>query len=455
MRMSTIAAIATPNASGGIGVIRISGDDAIAVADRVFKSVSGKKLSEINGYSALFGHIYDESDLIDEAVVLIFRAPKSYTGEDVAEISCHGGMYVTGRVLRAVLSHGATPAEPGEFTKRAFLNGKMDLAEAESVMNIISAHGKQALDAAMTTLDGKLSGRIKNIAADLANASAGIAVWTDDPDEDVPAAHEENVRMVIENAISQLQELINNFDCGRAVTEGISAAISGRPNVGKSTLMNLLTGFDRSIVTDVAGTTRDIVEETVRLGEIVLRLADTAGIHDSDDKVESIGIELSLKKIDTAQFVIAVFDGSEELNSNDITLLEKCKEKKAVAVINKTDLPVKTNIETIKDYIKDIVFVSASNGNGADELRSAAEKILGTNEIDASSGILSNERQRNCCVDALKSLNEALDGMDMGITLDAVNVSMDYAIEKLLELTGEKARDVVVNEVFSKFCVGK
>lgn len=455
MRMSTIAAIATPNASGGIGVIRISGDDAIAVADRVFKSVSGKKLSEINGYSALFGHIYDESDLIDEAVVLIFRAPKSYTGEDVAEISCHGGMYVTSRVLRAVLSHGATPAEAGEFTKRAFLNGKMDLAEAESVMNIISAHGKQALDAAMTTLDGKLSGQIKSIAADLANASAGIAVWTDDPDEDVPAAHEENVRMVIENAISQLQRLINNFDCGRAVTEGISAAICGRPNVGKSTLMNLLTGFDRSIVTDVAGTTRDIVEETVRLGDIVLRLADTAGIHDSEDKVESIGIELSLKKIDTAQFVIAVFDGSEELNSNDIMLLEKCKEKKAVAVINKTDLPVKTNIETIKNYIKDIVFVSASNGNGADELRSAAEKILGTNEIDASSGILSNERQRNCCVDALKSLNEALDGMDMGITLDAVNVSMDYAIEKLLELTGEKARDVVVNEVFSKFCVGK
>lgn len=455
MRMSTIAAIATPNASGGIGVIRISGDDAIAVADRVFKSVSGKKLSEINGYSALFGHIYDEGDLIDEAVVLIFRAPKSYTGEDVAEISCHGGMYVTSRVLRAVLSHGATPAEAGEFTKRAFLNGKMDLAEAESVMNIISAHGKQALDAAMTTLDGKLSGQIKSIAADLANASAGIAVWTDDPDEDVPAAHEENVRMVIENAISQLQRLINNFDCGRAVTEGISAAICGRPNVGKSTLMNLLTGFDRSIVTDVAGTTRDIVEETVRLGDIVLRLADTAGIHDSEDKVESIGIELSLKKIDTAQFVIAVFDGSEELNSNDIMLLEKCKEKKAVAVINKTDLPVKTNIETIKNYIKDIVFVSASNGNGADELRSAAEKILGTNEIDASSGILSNERQRNCCVDALKSLNEALDGMDMGITLDAVNVSMDYAIEKLLELTGEKARDVVVNEVFSKFCVGK
>lgn len=453
--MSTVAAIATPNSSGGIGVIRISGENAIDVADSVFKSVSGKKLADLNGYSALFGHIYDSGELIDEAVALIFRAPKSYTGENVAEISCHGGLYVTQRVLRAVLSNGAMPAEAGEFTKRAFLNGKIDLAKAESVMNIISAQGKQALDAALTTLDGKLSEKIKNIAANLTNISAGIAVWTDDPDEDVPTAHTENVEKIIRKSLSALNGLIKNFDNGRAVTDGISAAICGKPNVGKSTLMNILTGCDRSIVTDVAGTTRDVVEETVRIGDIVLRLADTAGIHESDDRVESIGIDRSLKKIDSAQFVIAVFDGSQELGENDFSILSKCKDKRALAVINKTDLPCLIDSEKIKEYIPDIVKISASEGSGIDEIRSAAEKILGTAEIDSSSGMLANERQRACCADAAASLNEALEGIQFGITLDAVNVSVDYAIEKLLELTGERARDAVVAEVFSKFCVGK
>ena len=453
--MSAIAAIATPNAPGGIGVIRISGENAVEIADSVFKSVSGRKLTELRGYSALFGHVYDSGTLIDECVALVFRAPKSYTGEDVAEISCHGGLYVTQRVLRAVLSHGAVPAEAGEFTKRAFLNGKIDLAEAESVMNIISAHGQQALDAALTTLDGKLSENIRAVASALTNISAAIAVWTDDPDEDVPTAHEENVREVLSSSMEKLNELIRNFDSGRAVTEGVSTAICGHPNVGKSTLMNLLTGFDRSIVTDVAGTTRDIVEETVRLGDLVLRLADTAGIHESDDLVESIGIERSLQKMDTAQLVLAVFDGSQPLTSDDMLLLEKCRNKRAAAIINKTDLAVQIDIQKIKESIEDTVMISAANGSGVEELKASLEKILGTARLDTSSGMLANERQYSCCVNAIDSLREATEGLDTGITLDAVNVSIDYAIEKLLELTGEKAREAVVNEVFSKFCVGK
>lgn len=453
--MSTIAAIATPNSSGGIGVIRISGEDAIAVADKVFRSVSGKKLCDIKGYTALFGHIHENDSVIDECVTLIFRAPKSYTGEDVAEISCHGGMYVTQRVLRAVLAAGATPAEPGEFTKRAFLNGKIDLAEAESIMNIISAQGQQALNAALNTLEGKLSNEINSIAAALTNVSAGIAVWTDDPDEDVPAAHEENVKEKVQSAYGKLTALLNRFDSGRAVTEGVNAAICGHPNVGKSTLMNLLTGFDRSIVTPVAGTTRDVIEETVRLGDIVLRLADTAGIHQSDDLVESIGIDRSIKKLQTSQLIIAVFDGSQEIGEDDISLLNECRNRRAVAIINKTDLEMQINVDTIREYIPDVVYLSAVKGDGINELKNVIEKILGTAELDTSSGILSNERQYACCQSAAESLREAVDGLDMGVTLDAVNVSIDYAIEKLLELTGEKAREAVVNEVFAKFCVGK
>ncbi len=453
--MSTIAAIATPNASGGIGVIRISGEDAISVADRVFRSVSAKKLSDIKGYTALFGHVCENDNIIDECVALVFRAPKSYTGEDVVEISCHGGMFVTQKVLRTVFANGAVPAEAGEFTKRAFLNGKIDLTQAESVMNIISAHGQQALNAATNTLDGKLSEKIAGVAAALTNVAAGIAVWTDDPDEDVPQAHEENVYEVIRNSLNELNKLIKNFDSGKAVTQGVSTAICGHPNVGKSTLMNQLAGYDKSIVTDIAGTTRDVVEETVRLGDIVLHLADTAGIHESDDIVESIGIDRTMKKLDSASLVLAVFDSSQPLDNNDIDLLEKCNGRKAVAIINKTDLGINTNIEKIKEYITDTVFISAANGDGIDELKTVIEKLLGTAEFDTSAGILANERQYACCTSAAESLNEALTGLETGVTLDAVNVSIDYATEKLLELTGEKAREAVVNEVFSKFCVGK
>ncbi len=336
--MSAIAAISTPNASGGIGVIRISGDDAICVADKVFVSLSGKKLREHKGYTASYGHVYDGDDKIDECVALVFRAPKSYTGEDVVEISCHGGMYVTQLVLRTVLKNGAEPASPGEFTKRAFLNGKIDLAEAESVMNIISANGRQALDAAVNTLEGRLSEKIRSITAELTSVSAAIAVWTDSPDEDIPQAHEDNVRRSILLAQTSLQKLIDDFDNGQAITEGVKTVICGHPNVGKSTLMNLLSGREMSIVTPIAGTTRDIVEETIRLGNIVLRLADTAGIRESDDEVESIGISRAYDKLRHAQLVLAVFDGSEPLTDEDMKLLTECKDKLAIAVINKTDI---------------------------------------------------------------------------------------------------------------------
>lgn len=453
--MSTVAAIATPNAPGGIGIIRISGEDAFKVADCVFKSVSAKKLSGLKGYTASFGHVYDGENLIDECIATVFRAPKSYTGEDVVELSCHGGLYVTNSVLRAVLSAGALPAGAGEFTKRAFLNGRIDLTEAEGVMNIISAKGKDALNAAVTTLDGALSRRIDSVCKSLTHLGAGMAVWTDYPDEDIPEVNTDSLSESLENISNELSELISSFEAGHAITEGISTVICGHPNVGKSTLMNLLTGYDRSIVTDIAGTTRDVIEETVRLGSAVLRLQDTAGLRVSSDEIENIGVSIARQRIDRAGLVIAVFDASIPLSDEDIDLLKKCREKRAVAVINKTDIGVCIDKKEIEKYIPVVVEMSASSGNGLDELKNSVEKMLSLDTLDSSAVMLTTERQRNCCVRAKSCVDEAVEALKFGMTLDAVNVGVDSAIDALNSLTGKKATETVVDEVFSKFCVGK
>ncbi len=453
--MSTVAAIATPNAPGGIGIIRISGEDAFKIADFVFKSVSSKRLSELKGYTAAFGHVYDGENLIDECIATVFRAPKSYTGEDVVELSCHGGLYVTNSVLRVVLSAGALPAEAGEFTKRAFLNGRIDLAEAEGVMNIISAKGRDALNAAVTTLDGALSRRIDSVCRTLTHLGAGMAVWTDYPDEDIPEVRTDSLLKSLENISKELDSLISSFEAGHAITEGISTVICGHPNVGKSTLMNLLTGYDRSIVTDIAGTTRDVIEETVRLGSAVLRLQDTAGLRVSSDEIENIGVSIARQRIDRAGLIIAVFDASIPLSDEDADLLKKCGEKRAVAVINKTDIGVCIDKKEIEKHIPVVVEMSASSGNGIDELKNAVEKMLSLDTLDSSAVMLTTERQRNCCVRAKSCVDEAVEALKFGMTLDAVNVGVDSAIDALNELTGKKATETVVDEVFSKFCVGK
>ena len=281
--MSTIAAISTGQAAGGIGIVRISGENALNIADRIFKSVSGLKLNELSGYRAALGTVFLEEKPVDEAIATVFRAPKSYTGEDVVELSCHGGLYVTRQVLRAALSAGAVAAEPGEFTKRAFLNGKMDLTKAEAVMSIISAQGEQAKAAALGTLDGLLYRKISGISGELKGLAASLAAWVDYPDEEIEDLPDDKILSVLENAASSLSDLIARFDSGRAVLEGVDTAIVGKPNVGKSTLMNLLTGTEKSIVTEIAGTTRDIVEETAVVGGVVLRLCDTAGLRETDD----------------------------------------------------------------------------------------------------------------------------------------------------------------------------
>lgn len=453
--MSTIAAISTGQAAGGIGVVRISGENALSVADRIFKTVSGIKLEKLSGYKAAFGKVFFEEKCVDEAVALVFKAPKSYTGEDVVEISCHGGLLVTKQVLRAVLANGAVPAEAGEFTKRAFLNGKMDLTRAESVMNIITAKSEQAKSAALNTLDGALYKKISEISLSLKKIAAQMAAWVDYPDEEIDELSDEKLKATLLTAKAELEKLIKSFDVGKIIIEGVETAIVGKPNVGKSTLMNLLSGYEKSIVTSVAGTTRDIVEETVTLGNNVLRLADTAGLHDTEDTVEKIGVDRTRQKLDRASLVLAVFDSSTEIDDEDMEIIKMCNGKNAVAIINKTDLNTNFNAEKINKNFENVVYLSAKDRNGIQELEKAIEKVLGTADFDTSSATLMNERQLACCKAALQSIDEAVSALEIGMTRDALNVNIDVAVESLDTLTGEKATESVVNEIFSQFCVGK
>lgn len=453
--MSTIAAISTGQAAGGIGVVRISGENALFVADRIFKTVSGIKLEKLSGYKAAFGKVFFEKKCVDEAVALVFKAPKSYTGEDVVEISCHGGLLVTKQVLRAALANGAVPAEAGEFTKRAFLNGKMDLTRAESVMNIISAKSEQAKSAALNTLDGALYKKISEISLSLKKTAAQMAAWVDYPDEEIDDLSDEKLKETFLTAKAELEKLIKSFDVGQIIIEGVETAIVGKPNVGKSTLMNLLSGCEKSIVTSVAGTTRDIVEETVTLGNNVLRLADTAGLHDTEDTVEKIGVDRTRQKLDRASLVLAVFDSSTEIDDEDMEIIKMCNGKNAVAIINKTDLNKNFNAEKINKSFENVVYLSAKDRNGIQELEKAIEKTLGTADFDTSAATLMNERQLACCKSALQSLDEAISALEIGMTRDALNVNIDVAVESLDTLTGEKATESVVNEIFSQFCVGK
>lgn len=451
----TIAAISTPQNTGGIGIIRISGDDAIAVADKVFEPTGKKHLCQINGYSALHGYAVYGGERVDECVALVFKAPRSYTGENVVEFSCHGGLFVLKKVLRAIFEAGARPAEAGEFTKRAFLNGKIDLTEAEAIMGIISAQGEEGAKAALTALDGALSKKIAQVNSKLLFSAAQLSAWVDYPDDEIEELEDEALLKTLQEVLSELNYLLSKFDAGSAITRGVETAIVGKPNVGKSALMNLLSGFSRSIVTDIAGTTRDVVEQTVNLGSLLLHLADTAGIHDTQDVVESIGVDRAKEKIERAGLVLAVFDRSRELTEADEEILKLCKGKRAIAVINKTDLPEKADTEKIKASISQCVDMCALSGNGLSELEECAQQLLCINELDTSAAMLSTERQRKNTLEAATAVEEAISCLETGMTMDAVNVCIDSAIEALLEMTGEKATDAVVDEVFSHFCVGK
>lgn len=452
---TTIAAICTAQGEGGIGVIRISGDDSLRIADKVFKNINNKKVADMKGYTAAFGKVCNNGEEIDEAVVLVYRAPHSYTGENVVEISCHGGIFITKQVLRAVLDNGAVPAQAGEFTKRAFLNGKIDLTEAESVIDIISAKSRSAARAALCVKDGALRRKIDKIKEDLLSQAAHLSAWADYPEEDIAEVSDDELFKTFNNAIKILQGLLDTYDSGQAVKQGIDTVIAGRPNVGKSTLMNLLTGCEKSIVTDIPGTTRDVVEDTVVLGDVILRLSDTAGLRDTEDRVEQIGVDRAKKRLEQCGLLLAVFDNNQILNDDDYELIKNAKNATTIAIINKIDLEQKLDTDFINDNFENVVYISAKSGECREELTKAVEKIAGTANLNPSEGILSNERQRLAVANALSSVMEAKSALDAGLTYDAVTVSLEDAISNLLELTGESTSDEVIDRVFHNFCVGK
>lgn len=453
MQNRTIAAIATPVGEGSIGVIRISGDNAVGVADSVFRAFSGKKIADIPGYAALYGEIISEGEKIDSAVALKFTAPKSYTGEDVVEISIHGGRYVVKRVLRLLYEKGAAAAAPGEFTKRAFLNGKLDLVEAEAVMGVISSQSEGQLKLSVSALEGKVSKEIEEIEKALLSVAASVAFFNDNPDEEIPELNVDNFTASLQKIDRSLNKLITDYDNGRVLREGIDTVILGKPNVGKSTLMNLLAKRERSIVTEIAGTTRDVIEDTVIVGDITLRLSDTAGIRKTDDVVESVGIQRAKEKGDSAQLILAVFDLSRPLDSDDDELIEAIKNKNAIAVLNKNDLAKATDLSRFEGL--PTVLVSAKNGTGSEELAAKIAEISGVANLSADAAVLGSERQRDCAAKAKIAVDEALCALNSGLTVDAVGVLIDDALSHLYSLTGKRVTNAVADEVFERFCVGK
>lgn len=457
-RARVIAAISTPPAAAGLGVIRLSGAGAMEIADRVFRPAhAGRTLQTRAGYTACYGHVFDAEGDVDECVATVFRAPHSYTGENVVELSCHGGVYLLRRVLRAVLDAGAQPAAAGEFTRRAFENGKVDLTAAESVMTLIGANGRVAARAALAAREGAVFRHLCDVKAALLGVLAQLAAFVDYPDEDIPALHPAVLRSMLAEARTTLRTLLDTFDAGRVLRDGVTTAIVGSPNVGKSTLMNVLTGYESSIVTAVAGTTRDVVEETVRVGEVTLRLADTAGIRATADEVEAIGVARARTRMQTAALILAVFDGSRPLEEADRALADEAAAMAAptIAIISKADRPLCIDKEYIKNKFQHTVIISAATGDGMAALQQAIETVTGVAQLTGEEPMLANERQRDCARRSAEALEDALQALDGGMALDAVTVSVDDAVAAILELTGERATEAVVDEVFSRFCVGK
>ena len=457
-KMSTVCAISTPLGVGGIAVIRISGENALDIAGKVFFPFAEKGVSEMAGYTCAYGEVRDsDGRTVDDAVLTVFRAPRSYTGEDVCEISCHGGIYVTKKILRLCIEAGAEPAMAGEFTKRAFLNGKLSLTQAEAVSDMLSAEGDYALSSASLARKGRLYAGIKSISDSLIKSLGELAAWVDYPEEDIPEVDESELLKTLKADRAALKKLLRDYDSGMLIKNGIDTVIAGKPNVGKSTLMNLLLGYERSIVTDIAGTTRDVIEESVRLGAVTLKISDTAGIRSTDDTVEKMGVALAKSRLEECRLIIAVFDISSPLDDEDRELLEFVSklDKKTVIVLNKTDKAQAADRGEFEKYSSNIIAISAGSGEGRDELSGLIETMFTPEDYNADSTVFANERQKLCAERALECIEDAVSALEAGLTLDAVTVTVDRAAEHLAELTGEKAGEAVVNEVFAKFCVGK
>lgn len=451
----TIAAISTPVGNGGIAIIRISGDNAIAVADKIFS----RSLADVPTHTVHYGFIVnDKGEKVDEVLATVMRAPNSFTREDVVEISTHGGSVASHRVLDAIIRAGAVMAEPGEFTKRAFLNGRIDLSQAEAVIDIINAKNTMSQKNALSQLGGALSREIGGARSDLVSLAAKMQVLIDYPDEDLEDITTDEIGETAREISAKLKKLLSTADSGRIIRDGIRTAIAGKPNVGKSSLMNALAGTDRAIVTDIAGTTRDVIEESINLDGIPLVLIDTAGIHDTEDTVEKIGVEKSRKSIEEADLVIVMLDSQSGFDDEDREVMRASGDTKRIVLVNKNDLGSTENIEAIRQAAEGspVIEISAKTGAGINSLIEEIKNIYHLGEVaDGDRAVITNMRHKTALINADAALVRAAEAIEAGMPSDIASIDINEAIDALGEITGETVSESIVGEIFHNFCVGK
>ncbi|MBR3281001.1 MAG: tRNA uridine-5-carboxymethylaminomethyl(34) synthesis GTPase MnmE [Clostridia bacterium] len=451
--MDTIAAISTPIGQGGIGIIRISGPKSLDIIKRIFKS----KQAKYTPNTIVLGKIYDNEELIDEVLVSYFKAPFSYTGEDVIEVNSHGGTLVVQRILEIILNNGAKLAEPGEFTKRAFLNGKLDLSQAEAVIDLINSKTKSENDNSIKQLDGILGDKIRNIKKDIIDVLVDLEANVDYPEYDIEEISREKVIKQISKSLSDLEQLSHSFEEGKVLKNGINTAIIGKPNVGKSSILNRFLKEERAIVTDVAGTTRDTIEEAIIHNGILINFIDTAGIHETTDIVEEIGVEKSKKAIEDSDLVLVVLDNSSKLSKEDEELIDLVKDKKRIIVLNKIDKQEKISAE-FRDLFKndEIVMISAKENCGIEELLDMITINYINNKVSGKTDIvITNIRHKDAIDKTILSLNNVLNAAKSGVPLDMISIDIQNSISFLGEILGDNVSEDIINGIFSKFCLGK
>ena len=459
MKSETIAAISTPMSDGGIGIIRISGEDAFVVADRIYQSKSrNKKLSDQPSHTIHYGYIYDDGIVIDEVLIMLMRAPRSFTAEDTVEINCHGGIVAMRKVLETVIKNGARPAEPGEFTKRAFLNGRMDLSQAEAVLDVIKTKNEYALKSSVSQLKGAVHRVVCELRKEILYHIAFIESALDDPEHISLEGYPESLKSENEGWIYSIQRLIDSAEDGRVMSEGIKTVIVGKPNVGKSSLLNILVGEERAIVTDIAGTTRDVLQESVNMKGITLNIADTAGIRDTEDAVERIGVDKAKESAKDADLVIYVTDASVSLDENDEEIINMLKGQKAVVLLNKTDLDTVLSEEILKEKIpgKEIIPISAKENKGIDLLEETLKNMFFEGKLSFNDEVyITNMRHKAALIDACESLRQVESSLAMQMPEDFYSIDLMAAYESLGSIIGEQVGEDLVDEIFGKFCMGK